>query len=152
MIADALTDETAKLVFLHELGVHSAYAKNPLKLEAQMKMARNMANNGVVQGNALAIRVKQRLFDAGEIDSMSDPIPMEAAEEFMAYLVEEAASADPRSPFRKWFDKLVAAIKQWLNAHSFSAHPNECDFVEILKILCSVLDYDSPDNELYLAE
>jgi hypothetical protein len=56
-----------------------------------MKMARNMVNNGVAQGNALAIRVKQRLFDAGEIDSMSDPIPMEAAEECMAYLVEEAA-------------------------------------------------------------
>ncbi|MBO5658661.1 MAG: hypothetical protein J6S08_04415 [Duodenibacillus sp.] len=105
LIADALTDETAKPVFLHELGVHSAYTKNPLKLETQMKMARNMVNNGVAQGNALAIRVKQCLFDAGEIDSMSDPVPMEAAEECMAYLVEEAASVDPLSPFRKWFDK-----------------------------------------------
>lgn len=133
LIADALTDETAKPVFLHELGVHSAYTKNPLKLETQMKMARNMVNNGVAQGNALAIRVKQRLFDAGEIDSMSDPIPMEAAEECMAYLVEEAASADPRSPFRKWFDKLVAAIKQWLNAHGLNVNLNEWDFVEIAK-------------------
>ena len=49
LIVDALTDETAKPVFLHELGVHSAYTKNPLKLETQMKMARNMVNNGVAQ-------------------------------------------------------------------------------------------------------
>jgi hypothetical protein len=112
-----------------------------------MKMARNMVNNGVAQGNALAIRVKQRLFDAGEIDSMSDPIPMEEAEECMAYLVEEAASADPRSPFRKWFDKLVAAIKQWLNAHGLNVNLNEWDFVEIHEILCSASDL--PHNELY---
>lgn len=73
LIADALTDETAKPVFLHELGVHSAYGKNPLKLESQMKLARNMVNNGYAQGNDIAVRVKQRLFDAGEIDSMEAP-------------------------------------------------------------------------------
>lgn len=133
LIADALTDETAKPVFLHELGVHSAYSKNPLKLESQMKLARNMVNNGYAQGNEIAVRVKQRLFDANEIDSMDDPIPMEAAEECLSYLVEETASTDDRGPFRKWFDSLMTAIKQWLRNHGINVNLNEWDFVEMAK-------------------
>lgn len=133
LIADALTDETAKPVFLHELGVHSAYSKNPLKLESQMKLARNMVNNGYAQGNDIAVRVKQRLFDANEIDSMDDPIPMEAAEECLSYLVEETASTDDRGPFRKWFDSLMNAIKQWLRNHGINVNLNEWDFVEMAK-------------------
>lgn len=133
LIADALTDETAKPVFLHELGVHSAYGKNPLKLESQMKLARNMVNNGYAQGNDIAVRVKQRLFDANEIDSMDDPIPMEAAEECLSYLVEETASTDDRGPFRKWFDSLMNAIKQWLRNHGINVNLNEWDFVEMAK-------------------
>lgn len=133
LIADALTDETAKPVFLHELGVHSAYGKNPLKLESQMKLARNMVNNGYAQGNDIAVRVKQRLFDANEIDSMDDPIPMEAAEECLSYLVEETASTDDRGPFRKWFDSLMSAIKQWLRNHGINVNLNEWDFVEMAK-------------------
>ena len=133
LIADALTDKTAKPVFLHELGVHASYGKNPLKLEAQMKLARNMVNNGYAQGNDMAIRVKQRLFDANEIDSMDAPIPMDAAEECMSYLVEETASTDDRGPFRKWFDSVITAIKQWLRSHGINVNLNEWDFVEIAK-------------------
>ena len=98
-----------------------------------MKLARNMVNNGYAQGNDIAVRVKERLFEAGEIDSMEAPIPMSASEECMAYLIEETASSDNRGPFRKWFDSVIAAIKQWLRDHGINVKLNEWDFVEFAK-------------------
>ena len=133
LIAANIEKGHANGVFLHELGVHASYGKNPLKLESQMKLARNMVNNGYAQGNDIAVRVKERLFEAGEIDSMEAPIPMSAAEETMAYLVEETASTDNRGPFRKWFDSVIAAIKQWLRDHGINVKLNEWDFVEFAK-------------------
>lgn len=130
LVAGNLTEDSARGVFLHEVGVHMAYSARedmrPLTLQA-----RNMINNGFKNGDARARRVKQRLVDAGIIDRVEDDIPAAEAEEAMAYLVEEAANSDARHPFRRWFDKLVAAIKQWLNKHGFNIELNADDFLEI---------------------
>lgn len=112
LIASNLTKETAKGVFLHEVGVHMANADK--RLEPIIRQARVMLNNGFNAGDAVARRVKERLVAAGELESMEDPIPSSAAEEAMAYTVEEVFNHDNRTPWGRWWGRLVSAIKRWL--------------------------------------
>lgn len=130
LIASNLTPETAKGVFLHEIGVHMGMdAKEDMKSLAMR--ARNMVNNGAKQGDATAMEVKRRMVDAGILSDVNDDIKPADAEEAFAYLVEVAANADSRSPFRKWLDSVIARIKRWLNDHGIKLKIKPDEFVEI---------------------
>lgn len=130
LIASNLTPETAKGVFLHEIGVHMGMdAKEDMKSLAMR--ARNMVNNGAKQGDATAVEVKRRMVDAGFLSDVNEDIKPADAEEAFAYLVEVAANADSRSPFRKWLDSVIARIKRWLNDHGIKLSIKPHEFVEI---------------------
>ena len=112
LIASNLSEKTAKGVFLHEVGVHMANADK--RLEPIIRQARVMLINGFNSGDAVARRVKERLVAAGELESVEDPIPSSVAEEAMAYTVEEVYNHDNRTPWGRWWGRLVSAIKRWL--------------------------------------
>ena len=130
IIASNVTPETAKAVFLHEVGVHMGMDVLDDMKSLAMR-ARNMVNNGAKQGDATAMEVKRRMVDASILSDVNEDIKPADAEEAFAYLVEVAAYADSRSPFRKWLDSVIARVKRWLNDHGIklSIKPNE--FVEI---------------------
>lgn len=130
IVASNVTTNTAKGVFLHEVGVHMA-----TDARADMKplalRARNMINNGARNGDTTALAVKRRMVYAGLLSDVKEDIKPSDAEEAFAYLVEVASNADSRSPFRKWFDSVIARIKRWLNDHGIKLNIKPDEFVEI---------------------
>lgn len=132
IVASNVTTNTAKGVFLHEVGVHMATdAKADLKPLALR--ARNMVNNGARNGDATALAVKRRMVDAGLIADVKEDIKPADAEEAFAYLVEVAANADGRSPFRKWWDSVKATIKRLLVKMGIDVDIKPEEFVEIAR-------------------
>ena len=130
IIASNVTPETAKAVFLHEVGVHMGMDVLDDMKSLAMR-ARNMVNNGAKQGDATAMEVKRRMVDAGILSDVNEDIKPADAEEAFAYLVEVAAYADSRSPFRKWLDSVIARVKRWLNDHGIKLSIKPHEFVEI---------------------
>ena len=130
IIASNVTPETAKAVFLHEVGVHMGMDVMDDMKSLAMR-ARNMVNNGAKQGDATAMEVKRRMVDAGILSDVNEDIKPADAEEAFAYLVEVAAYADSRSPFRKWLDSVIARVKRWLNDHGIKLSIKPHEFVEI---------------------
>ena len=132
LVANNLTTNTAKGVFLHEVGVHmAADAKEEVK--ALALRARNMINNGARNGDATALAVKRRMVDAGLIADVKEDIKPGDAEEAFAYLVEVAANADSRSPFRKWWDSVTAKIKNWLGKIGIKMELKPEEYVELAR-------------------
>lgn len=132
LVANNLTTNTAKGVFLHEVGVHmAADAKEEVK--ALALRARNMINNGARNGDATALAVKRRMVDAGLIADVKEDIKPGDAEEAFAYLVEVAANADSRSPFRKWWDSVTAKIKNWLGKIGVKMELKPEEYVELAR-------------------
>lgn len=132
IIANNVTTNTAKGVFLHEIGVHMAFDQKE-EVKALALRARNMVNNGAKQGDSIAVAVKRRMVDAGILAKIEDDIEPRDSEEAFAYLVEVAANADARSPFRKWLDSVVAKIKQWLARVGIKVRLTADEYVEIAR-------------------
>ncbi len=131
LVAENLTPETARGVFLHEVGVHMA-AESSKDLLPIIRQARVMLNNAYEAGDDLAHRIKQRLADAGEIASPDAAISNDAAEEAMAYLVEEVANREVlHAAWRNWWNRLKAAIKSWLVRHGINVELTADDFAQI---------------------
>lgn len=131
LVAENLTPETARGVFLHEVGVHMA-AESGKDLLPIIRQARVMLNNAYEAGDELARRIKQRLADAGEIASPDEDISTDAAEEAMAYLVEEVANREVQhAAWRNWWSRLKAAIKAWLVRHGINVELTADDFAQI---------------------
>lgn len=132
LVANNLTTNTANGVFLHEVGVHmAADAKEEVK--ALALRARNMINNGARNGDATALAVKRRMVDAGLIADVKEDIKPGDAEEAFAYLVEVAANADARGPFRKWWDSVTAKIKNWLGKIGVKIELKPEEYVELAR-------------------
>lgn len=133
LVAENLTEATAKGVFLHEVGVHMAADRGGF-MKGQVKHAHVMLNRALAAGDDMARRVRSRLVDAGLMTKNADKIPNAAAEEALAYLVEMAANeSDQRSAWRKWWDSLVAAFKNWLHDHGIDVELSDRDFLEMAR-------------------
>ncbi|MBM6928193.1 hypothetical protein [Parasutterella secunda] len=106
LVADNLTDENARAVFMHEVGVHMA-ADGDMK--AVFARAKQIVWNGAANGDKVAQAAKRRMDAAGETS------PEEAA----AYLVEEAVKAQkdlPKShPIVQWLEDLMRRVRLWIN-------------------------------------
>lgn len=106
LVADNLTDENARAVFMHEVGVHMA-ADGDMK--AVFARAKQIVWNGAANGDKVAQAAKRRMGAAGETS------PEEAA----AYLVEEAVKAQkdlPKShPIVQWLEDLMRRVRLWIN-------------------------------------
>ena len=106
LVADNLTDENARAVFMHEVGVHMA-ADGDMK--AVFARAKQIVWNGAANGDKVAQTAKRRMDAAGETS------PEEAA----AYLVEEAVKAQkdlPKShPIVQWLEDLMRRVRLWIN-------------------------------------
>ncbi|UOF76779.1 coil containing protein [Caudoviricetes sp.] len=100
MVADALFEDTAGGVLMHEVGIHMAADKT---LEPLFKRADFLVKNAA---DPLFGDVRSRMEKAGETS------PEEAA----AYLVEAYENSRNAAPktLRRWFDDLVASIRAWL--------------------------------------
>lgn len=133
LIASNIRRGEERSVFMHEVGVHAAQGRDPIKMDRELKQAVTRVENGYKAGDKIAKRVKHRLVGAGIIRSESDPIPRdseEAVDETMAYLVSELSlDEDTRTPFRKFIDGLVSKVRDWLNRHGFSINPTYRDFL-----------------------
>lgn len=106
LVADNLTDENARAVFMHEVGVHMA-ADGDMK--AVFARAKQIVWNGAANGDKVAQAAKRRMDAAGETS------PEEAA----AYLVEETVKAQkdlPKShPIVQWLEDLMRRVRLWIN-------------------------------------
>ena len=106
LVADNLTDENARAVFMHEVGVHMA-ADGDMK--AVFARAKQIVWNGAANGDKVAQAAKRRMDAAGETS------PEEAA----AYLVEEAVKAQkdlPKPhPIVQWLEDLMRRVRLWIN-------------------------------------
>ena len=106
LVAGNLTDENARAVFMHEVGVHMA-ADGDMK--AVFARAKQIVWNGAANGDKVAKAAKRRMDAAGETS------PEEAA----AYLVEEAVKAQkdlPKShPIVQWLEDLMRRVRLWIN-------------------------------------
>ena len=106
LVADNLTDENARAVFMHEVGVHMA-ADGDMK--AVFARAKQIVWNGAANGDKVAQAAKRRM------DAASETSPEEAA----AYLVEEAVKAQkdlPKShPIVQWLEDLMRRVRLWIN-------------------------------------
>lgn len=106
LVADNLTDENARAVFMHEVGVHMASDGD---MKAVFARAKQIVWNGAANGDKVAKAAKDRMDAAGETS------PEEAA----GYLVEEYIRAKndlPEShPIVQWFKDLARRIRLWVN-------------------------------------
>ena len=106
LVADNLTDENARAVFMHEVGVHFASDGD---MKGVFARAKQIVWNGAAHGDKVAQAAKRRMDAAGETS------PEEAA----AYLVEEAVKAQkdlPKShPIVRWLEDLMRRVRLWIN-------------------------------------
>lgn len=106
LVADNLSKENARSVFMHEVGVHMAADGDMKPIFAR---AKQIVWNGSANGDKIAMAARKRMDDAKETS------PEEAA----AYLVEEAVKAGMDitndHPIARWMKDLVRRIKLWVN-------------------------------------
>lgn len=106
LVADNLSKENARSVFMHEVGVHMAADGDMKPIFAR---AKQIVWNGSANGDKIAMAARKRMDDAKETS------PEEAA----AYLVEEAVKAgmdiSNDHPIARWMKDLVRRIKLWVN-------------------------------------
>lgn len=101
MVADAMTEDTAGGVLMHEVGVHMAASGG--KLAPLANRAALMVKSGK---GAFFDDVRQKMAKAGETS------PEEAA----AYLVEAYENSRDSAPsaVKQWFNDFMAAVRAWL--------------------------------------
>lgn len=122
LIASNLSKDTAKGVFLHEVGVHMA---NDSAMAADMqpliRRAVQIVLNGNSNGDATSREVYRRMKAAGVINDRGI-IADGQSEEALAYLVETVANNPDKvsHPIREWFDRLIGAVRRWLYRHGFA--------------------------------
>ncbi|HNN30079.1 MAG TPA: hypothetical protein PKL36_13635, partial [Agitococcus sp.] len=130
LIADNLTDETILGTFVHELGVHKGFQEmmSPKAYELIMQQFYRL----VAQGNAIAIKAKQRaeraevLTDKEKVGKTDKQIKeleaiyrMRQQNEYIPYLLteqEKAQLATPqeRNAVQRLIDHIVRAVKGWV--------------------------------------
>ena len=122
LIASNLSKDTAKGVFLHEVGVHMA---NDSAMAADMqpliRRAVQIVLNGNSNGDATSREVYRRMKAAGVINDHGNIVEGQS-EEALAYLVETVANNPDKvsHPIREWFDRLIGAVRRWLYRHGFA--------------------------------
>lgn len=122
LIASNLSKDTAKGVFLHEVGVHmandSAMAED---MQPLIRRALQIVLNGNSNGDATSREVYRRMKAAGVINDRGI-IADGQSEEALAYLVETVANNPDKvsHPIREWFDRLIGAVRRWLYRHGFA--------------------------------
>ena len=122
LIASNLSKDTAKGVFLHEVGVHMA---NDSAMAADMqpliRRAVQIVLNGNSNGDATSREVYRRMKAAGVINDRGI-IADGQSEEALAYLVETVANNPEKvsHPIREWFGRLIGAVRRWLYRHGFA--------------------------------
>ena len=122
LIASNLSKDTAKGVFLHEVGVHMA---NDSAMAADMqpliRRAVQIVLNGNSNGDATSREVYRRMKAAGVINDRGNIVEGQS-EEALAYLVETVANNPDKvsHPIREWFDRLIGAVRRWLYRHGFA--------------------------------
>lgn len=122
LIASNLSKDTAKGVFLHEVGVHMA---NDSAMAADMqpliRRAVQIVLNGNSNGDATSREVYRRMKAAGVINDRGI-IADGQSEEALAYLVETVANNPDKAshPIREWFDRLIGEVRRWLYRHGFA--------------------------------
>lgn len=119
LIASNLSKDTAKGVFLHEVGVHmAADGSGRAAMEPLIARAAQIVINGASNGDATAKAVFQRMEDAGLIETVGGRknIKKGQKEEAFAYLAEHIVNNKEKSsrPIREWFEKVIRAIRLWL--------------------------------------
>ena len=119
LIASNLSKDTAKGVFLHEVGVHmAADGSGRAAMEPLIARAAQIVINGASNGDATAKAVFQRMEDAGLIETVGGRknIKKGQEEEAFAYLAEHVVNNKEKSsrPIRDWFEKVIRAIRLWL--------------------------------------
>ena len=119
LIASNLSKDTAKGVFLHEVGVHmAADGSGRAAMEPLIARAAQIVINGASNGDATAKAVLQRMEDAGLIETVGGRknIKKGQEEEAFAYLAEHVVNNKEKSyhPIRDWFEKVIRAIRLWL--------------------------------------
>ena len=119
LIASNLSKDTAKGVFLHEVGVHmAADGSSRAAMEPLIARAAQIVINGASNGDATAKAVLQRMEDAGLIETVGGRknIKKGQEEEAFAYLAEHVVNNKEKSsrPIREWFEKVIRAIRLWL--------------------------------------
>ena len=119
LIASNLSKDTAKGVFLHEVGVHmAADGSGRAAMEPLIARAAQIVINGASNGDATAKAVFQRMEDAGLIETVGGRknIKKGQEEEAFAYLAEHVVNNKEKSsrPIREWFQKVIRAIRLWL--------------------------------------
>lgn len=119
LIASNLSKDTAKGVFLHEVGVHmAADGSGRAVMEPLIARAAQIVINGASNGDATAKAVLQRMEDAGLIETVGGRknIKKGQEEEAFAYLAEHVVNNKEKSsrPIRDWFEKVIRAIRLWL--------------------------------------
>jgi hypothetical protein len=110
LIADNLTDETIIPTFVHELGGHKGFQEmmSPKAYELIMQQFDRL----VAQGNAIAIKAKQRA-EKAEKDTARQQ------DEYIPYLLteqEKAQFATPqeRNAVKRLIDHILRAVKGWV--------------------------------------
>ncbi len=122
LIASNLSKDTAKGVFLHEVGVHMA---NDSAMAADMqpliRRAVQIVLNGNSNGDATSREVYRRMKAAGVINDRGNIVEGQS-EEALAYLVETVANNPGKvsHPIREWFGRLIGAVRRWLYRHGFA--------------------------------
>ena len=119
LIASNLSKDTAKGVFLHEVGVHmAADGSGRAAMEPLIARAAQIVINGASNGDATAKAVLQRMEDAWLIETVGGRknIKKGQEEEAFAYLAEHVVNNKEKSsrPIRDWFEKVIRAIRLWL--------------------------------------
>lgn len=119
LIASNLSKDTAKGVFLHEVGVHmAADGSGRAAMEPLIARAAQIVINGASNVDATAKAVLQRMEDAGLIETVGGRknIKKGKEEEAFAYLAEHVVNNKEKSsrPIRDWFEKVIRAIRLWL--------------------------------------
>ena len=119
LIASNLSKDTAKGVFLHEVGVHmAADGSGRAAMEPLIARAAQIVINGASNGDTTAKAVLQRMEDAGLIETVGGRknIKKGQEEEAFAYLSEHVVNNKEKSsrPIRGWFEKVIRAIRLWL--------------------------------------
>lgn len=155
LIAENIAEGDEKAVLAHEIGVHAANEDKALGAEVkkQIAIARNMVNNGFKAGNKTAVAVKQRLVDAGHLNSIEDEIPTNGieAEECAAYLAEETVKNDDRGAFRKWFDNLVSQIKKALSNIGIDIELSDGQYADMIKGNISAISVNKGNGDVRLS-
>lgn len=120
LIADALTEQSAAPVLLHEVGIHAA---KDGALTQVFDRALTLVNNAPGE---FFQRVRNRMESAGET----------SAEEAAAYMAEEYERDRLGAPntVRQWIERFIADVRAWLHKHGMGVRADNLTPADIAAI------------------